>query len=150
MKKILCLDLGTKTGFALIENNKVIKSGTKNFQPTRFQSSDYRFVVFRNFLKTFLPLDQVYFEEVRRHIGVDAAHCYGGFKAVLTTFCQDNDVNYCGIAVGTIKKSITGNGAAKKDAVIKAVQDRGFSPIDDNEADAIAIALHVIKLNLLA
>lgn len=148
--RILCLDLGTKTGYSVVENNKIIKSGTKDFKPTRFQSSDYRFILFRNFLNTLLPADQVFFEEVRRHIGVDAAHCYGGFKAVLTTFCQDNNINYSGVAVGTIKKSVTGNGAAKKDMVIRAVQNRGFNPIDDNEADAIAIGLHVICTNLLS
>lgn len=144
---ILNLDLGTKMGFALSKNNKIVSSGTKNFQPTRFQSSDYRFILFRNFLKSYdlVGLNQVFFEEVRKHIGVDAAHCYGGFKAVLTTYCQENNIPYSGVPVGTIKKSVCGNGSAKKDMVISAVRSLGYNPVDDNEADAIALALHSIK-----
>lgn len=145
MKQILCLDLGTKMGFAKINNNKIAKSGTKDFKPSRFSSSDKRFLDFRNFLQTQLPIDEVYYEEVRRHIGVDAAHCYGGFKAVLTTFCQDHNIMYVGVPVATIKKAVTGNGHAKKEQVIQAVQAKGYSPVDDNEADALAIALKVIN-----
>jgi hypothetical protein len=43
--------------------------------------------------------------------------------------------------VKTIKKFITGCGNASKQDVINAVQTRGYRPIDDNEADAIALAL---------
>jgi Holliday junction resolvasome RuvABC endonuclease subunit len=46
--------------------------------------------------------------------------------------------------VGTIKRHITGKGNADKQAVIAAVRERGFSPADDNEADAIAILLWAI------
>jgi Holliday junction resolvasome RuvABC endonuclease subunit len=43
--------------------------------------------------------------------------------------------------VGTIKKHATGKGNAPKQAMIHAACKRGFSPADDNEADAIAILL---------
>ena len=36
-------------------------------------------------------------------------------------------------------------GNADKAAVIAAVRERGFSPVDDNEADAIAILLWSIE-----
>lgn len=144
MKTILALDLGTKTGWALTEFGK-ITSGTQDFKATRFQSADRRFVNFKDWLNktrdktTLAKIDVVYFEEVRRHIGVDAAHCYGGFKAILTTFCQENEISFQGMAVGTIKKHITGNGAAKKDKMIAAVRALGYNPKDDNEADAISL-----------
>ena len=149
MKTILALDLGTKTGWALTEFGK-ISSGSEDFKATRFQSADRRFVNFKDWLnkkrdKTLLAkIDVIYFEEVRRHIGVDAAHCYGGFKAILTTFCQENGISFQGMAVGTIKKFITGNGAAKKDQVIAAVRNRGYNPKDDNEADAISLLLAAV------
>ena len=92
-----------------------------------------------------LGIGIVYFEEVRRHIGVDAAHCYGGFKAILTTFCEVNGIPYQGVPVGTIKKHITGKGNADKLAVIKAVQALGFNPKDDNEADALALLSFAMK-----
>lgn len=148
-KTILALDLGTNTGFAIYSGK--IKSGTKNFKATRFQSSDRRFVNFRKELEAIhksliLGLRMVYFEEVRKHIGVDAAHCYGGFKAILTTFCEDHEIPYQGVPVGTIKKHITGKGNADKLSVIKAVQALGYNPKDDNEADAIALLEYAMQL----
>ena len=47
--------------------------------------------------------------------------------------------------VGTIKRFIAGKGNADKAAVIAAVRERGFSPADDNEADALAILLWAIE-----
>lgn len=149
MKTILALDLGTSCGFAYY-SGRGIKSGTKNFKATRFQSADRRFVNFRDFLEgirqtSIFGIGTVYFEEVRRHIGVDAAHCYGGFKAILTAFCEDNKISYQGVPVGTIKKHITGKGNADKLAVIKAIQSLGFNPKDDNEADALALLNYALK-----
>jgi Holliday junction resolvasome RuvABC endonuclease subunit len=47
--------------------------------------------------------------------------------------------------VGTIKRYATGHGNAPKQAMIDAARKRGFSPADDNEADAIAILLWAIE-----
>lgn len=87
-------------------------------------------------------LDAIYFEEVRAHKGVDAAHVYGGMLATLSAWCEDQQVPYEGVPVGTIKKFWTGKGnASKEDMIAKAVQ-LGYSPADDNEADALAL-LHL-------
>ena len=85
-------------------------------------------------------IDAVYFEEVRRHIGTDAAHTYGGFLAALT-----KGVAYQGVPVGTIKRFAAGKGNADKQAMIAAVRERGFEPADDNEADAIALLLWALE-----
>lgn len=153
-KTIFAFDLGTKCGWAIYDGQK-IKSGVKELKATRFQSADMRFVNFRDFLDGLKKQTQkntqlhgaapIYFEEVRKHIGVDAAHCYGGFKATLTTFANDSKLSWQGVPVGTIKKHITGKGNADKLAVIKAVQALGYNPKDDNEADAIALLEHAMK-----
>jgi Holliday junction resolvasome RuvABC endonuclease subunit len=83
----------------------------------------------------------VYFEEVRRHVGVDAAHAYGGFLAHLTAWCEHHQIPYQGVPVGTIKKHATGKGNAVKAAMMAAVRAKGFLPVDDNEADALALLL---------
>ncbi len=82
---------------------------------------------------------------MRRHVGTDAAHAYGGLLAVLTAWCEEHLVAYQGVPVGTIKRFIAGKGNADKAAVIAAVRAKGFSPADDNEADAIAILLWAIE-----
>jgi Holliday junction resolvasome RuvABC endonuclease subunit len=102
-----------------------------------------RFLRFRRWLTEIKQcagsLDAVYFEEVRRHAGVDAAHAYGGFMAHLTAWCEHHQIPYQGVPVGTIKKHATGKGNAGKTEVIHAIRARGFDPVDDNEADALAL-----------
>ena len=91
MQKILALDLGTNTGWALFQQNEVnagyqVFSGTINLKNDRFQGGGMRFLRFRNWLDDINDseaITSVYFEEVRRHIGTDAAHVYGGFLATL-------------------------------------------------------------------
>ena len=84
-------------------------------------------------------LDAVYFEEVRRHLGVDAAHAYGGFLATLTSWCEHQKIPYQGVPVGTIKRHVTGKGNAGKSEMVSAVRARGYPVADDNEADALAV-----------
>lgn len=143
MTTILCLDLGTSTGWALRNEYGTIISGTARFKPGRFEGGGMRFLRFKNWLTETKnvcgTIDAVYFEEVRRHIGVDAAHAYGGFLAHLTAWCEHHAIPYEGVPVGTIKRFVTGKGNADKEAVIAAVKARGHDPEDDNEADAIAL-----------
>lgn len=150
---ILALDLGTTTGWALrtttgYELGKPldgIVSGTMNFKPQRFEGGGMRFVRFRRWLGELVPVDAVYFEEVRRHAGVDAAHAYGGFLAHLTAWCEERGIPYQGVPVGTIKKAWTGRGNADKAAMIAEARSRGFTVADDNEADAIALLDWALK-----
>ena len=147
-KKILALDLGTKTGWAIKSQNQ-ITSGTIEFKPSRFEGGGMRYLRFQKWLGEINQLtggiDLVYFEEVRRHLGVDASHAYGGFLAYLTGWCEEKNpkIPYLGIPVKVIKKHITGNGNSKKEVVIEAVKKLGFNPKDDNEADALAL-LHLV------
>jgi Holliday junction resolvasome RuvABC endonuclease subunit len=85
------------------------------------------------------PLTRVVFEEVRAHKGTAAAHTYGAFLGQLTAWCELHQVPYQGVPVATIKKHATGKGNAGKEEMIAAARARGYSPIDDNEADALAI-----------
>jgi Holliday junction resolvasome RuvABC endonuclease subunit len=81
----------------------------------------------------------VYFEEVRCHLGVDAAHVYGGLLATLTAWCERHQIPYQGVPVGTIKRHATGKGNAGKAEVIAAMKALGHPVTDDNEADALAL-----------
>jgi hypothetical protein len=65
--------------------------------------------------------------------------------ASLTSWAELRGVPYQGVPVGTIKLHATGRGNAPKEAMIAAARSRGFSPVDDNEADAIAILLWAIE-----
>ena len=145
---MLTLDLGKQTGWAIFYDG-MFYSGSKSFHASRFSGGGMPFLKFRSWLSSlkqeFPNIEMVYFEEVRRHLGTDAAHCYGGFLGHLTAWCEENHIPYQGVPVKTIKRFIAGKGNASKSDVIEAVRDKGFCPIDDNEADSIALMLWAQK-----
>ena len=149
---ILTLDLGTKTGWALRSSDRLVTSGTAEFKHDRYQGGGMRFLKFKQWLNQMLlavdQIDAIYFEDVRRHLGVDAAHAYGGFLAHLTAWCEQHGIAYEGVPVGTIKRHVTGKGNANKAKVIQAVRLLGYCPTDDNEADALALLHWVIDTRL--
>ena len=139
---VLAIDLGTRSGFACLKDGS-INHGWVDFKPGRFEGGGIRFLKFRNWLNQIKnmtgDIHVVYFEEVRRHQGVDAAHVYGGLMATLTAWCEHHQIPYSGVPVGTIKLHATGKGNANKDAMVAAMQALGHPVTDDNEADALAI-----------
>lgn len=141
----LSLDLGVNTGYAILEDNGKIKSGTKTFL---FDSSLDRYgkkwVMFDEWLHKINDkriIDRICFEDVNAacHRSHFASKTYFGLSSTLEKFCEIMGIPYEGIPVTKIKKHIAGHGNATKKEVIEAVRKRGFLPKDDNEADALAI-----------
>lgn len=147
---ILAIDPGTKCGWAIRHPDGRIASGVWALKGGRHEGGGMRFVRLAGYLDTIAAsykVDAVAYEEVRRHMGVDAAHIYGGVVATLTAFCESRKppIPYVGIPVGTIKKHATGKGNADKDKMCAATAQRwpemgAAEAIDDNEADARWIA----------
>lgn len=148
-RAVLALDLGTTTGWALRLPDLSVTHGFISFKSQRFEGGGMRYLRFRRWLDEVLAttagqsdpaaLGAVYFEEVRRHLGVDAAHVYGGLLATLTAWCEHHRIPYQGVPVGTIKRHATGKGNASKAEVLAAMRAKGFATSDDNEADALAV-----------
>ena len=115
---ILALDLGTTTGWALRTPDGLITSGTVSFRPSRYDGGGMRYLRFTNWLTELDqlsgPIAAIWYEEVRRHVGTDAAHVYGGLMATLTAWAELRGVPYQGVPVGTIKRHATGKGNADK------------------------------------
>ena len=151
-RTLLALDLGTRTGWAVLPRSGMIASGVAEFRPGRFEGAGMAFLRFERFLSdaasTSGSFDAVMFEEVRAHAGTIAAQVYGGFLAHLTAWCERTSTPYLGVPVATIKRHATGKGNAGKADVIRAVRARGFAPKDDNEADALALLDFAISTNL--
>ena len=136
---ILALDLGSLLGFAVLSQGKVV-SGTYDMRPAKGQHPGMRFAIFENeFLRQFRSVREVYYEEVRRHEGTHAAHVYGALWGILVKWCYENSIPCYSREVAAIKKFATGKGNSKKELVIDAMRKRGYDPVDDNEADALAI-----------
>ncbi len=140
---VLALDLGTTTGWAIRTMDGQFAHGFASFKPSRYEGGGMRYLRFKRWLGELRQLatdiHSIYFEEVRRHAGVDAAHVYGGLLATLTAWCEHHNLPYQGVPVGTIKRHATGKGNAGKDEVIQAMRSLGHSVKDDNEADALAL-----------
>ena len=102
---IIALDLGTTTDFATCDLLGNITSGTASFKTGRFEGGGMPYLRFKRWLTDLKAnlgvIDAIYFEEVRAHKGVDAAHKYGGFVAHLTSWCEHHEIPYSGIPVGT-------------------------------------------------
>jgi Holliday junction resolvasome RuvABC endonuclease subunit len=90
-------------------------------------------------------IEQVYFERVYAHSGTEAAHLYGYFMHTLAAVCEEYGIECVGFSVATIKKFMAGKGNATKEEMIMAAKLRGFDPVDDNAADALAILLLTLK-----
>lgn len=153
MSRTLCLDLGTKTGWCLIEENgSFMHHGMSSFENTRMEGGGMRFLRFNRWLESMVRdyrVGALFFEEVRGHTGTTAAQVYGGFLAVLTAQMEACKVPYLGVHTGTIKKHLTGKGNAGKPAMVAGVLAlTGISAKDDNEADAIALAWYVLATEL--
>lgn len=153
-KVLLALDLGGTTGWAKWENG-VVTSGSTTMTKAKskqFDGPGMKFVRFNRFLAGFPRPDYLSFEEVRRHLGVDAAHAYGGYLSHVTAYCDSHEtpIPYEGTAVGAIKKRATGNGAATKEMMIEACRTRlGIQPCDDNEADALWLLVIMVEAERL-
>lgn len=101
---VLAVDLGSAARWALRTADGQVVSGTVFFRPGRFEGGGIRFLRFRGWVDelastSWMPT-AIYFEEVRRHAGVDAAHVYGGLMATLTTWCEQRGVPQRGGACG--------------------------------------------------
>ena len=140
---ILAIDIGTTTGWALGTRDGKVRSGSASFSVKKQEAPGQRWLKFRAFLtetgRSAGEIHAVYFEDVKNHKGVLAAHIYGGFLAHLQAWCELNRIPCRPAGVGAVKKHWTGKGNSPKEVMIAAAIAKGFKPADDNEADALAI-----------
>lgn len=149
--KTLALDLGTNTGWALVDRNGHITSGSEKFAARKTEAPGHRWLKFRAFLAQQQDVNAVYYEDVKMHglrtqPNTTAAHVYGGFLAHLQTWCAVANITLVPVNVMSVKKHWTGKGNAKKDEMIAAAKAKGFNPVDDNHADALAILSLALQL----
>lgn len=146
--KVLALDLGTKTGWALLEEGGVgakpiVISGVQDFSLKRGESPGIRFLMFRNWLKNRMlsnKPDLIVYEQAHHRGGAATAVAYG-LQAHLLSVCAELGVEFMPCHTGTLKKFATGRGNASKAEMVAVCKSRfGVEPLDDNEADAVCLA----------
>ena len=143
---ILAIDPGTHCGWALLDSaTGAYLSGVWDLGARRHEGGGMRFLRLRSYLTEALDctsIGMVAYEEVRRHLGTDAAHIYGGIVAVITGECESRGIPYCGVPVAAVKKLAASHGNASKQEMVAAALARwpGWAPESDDEADARWIA----------
>lgn len=138
MKVVLALDPGTRCGWAVRSACGAVHHGTWDLRSRRHEGGGMRFVRLERCLTEFEPKpDLIYYEEVRRHLGTDAAHVYGGIIATATQWAEHHRIPYAAVPVATIKRHATGKGNAGKDVVLAAARERFGAVETDDEADAL-------------
>lgn len=147
--RVLGVDPGLRCGFALRDATFVVApvwtSGVWKLDGNKFEGGGMRFVrlrgLFARMLDEMRP-DVVAVEEVRMHMGVDAAHLYGGILAIVQEECarRSPPVPYVGVHFSHAKIVATGNGNAKKPEMIAAARARWGVDLSADEADARWIA----------
>lgn len=140
---ILALDTGHKTGWALFDEHGLIKSGVMEIDNTYDGKC---FADFEQSLAILLtdsnPSKVVLEKPVFR--GANTRRLWG-FVSIVQMMAHKRNLIYNEENIVSIKKFITGKGNAKKKDVMKSIENKGYNFADDNEADAIALALYAFE-----
>lgn len=144
MKRVIALDLGTKTGWASRWAGLDVHLGTWDFEQKKGPccTVDPRFLQFRNKLEESKDaFDLLVYEDVQFMRGRAQAFLWSGFRTVLWLFAHDRRIPVICCPVLTLKKFATGSGKAKKDDMALAYLEKtGLAPgacsLDDNAIDA--------------
>ncbi len=160
---VLSLDLGTTTGYAIYApiRGKITQTGILNNEAKSTQSTGFKYIKFRGNLQELSdicahsgePIEIVCFEDVARHTATKAAQMYGGFRAIMESFCIDNRIEYGGYGVSEIKKHATGKGNAGKPLMVEMARKKWHIPakypnLHSNQKgfDDVADALWILDL----
>lgn len=156
--KVLALDLAKATGWAAW-NGERRESGVVTFEIRRGESPGSRFIRFNAWLVDILGTtapELVAYEQPFAMRSGAAAEISLGFATRVQEACAKRGIEHIAPNGSTIKKWTTGRGHAGKPEMIRAVIARfgaahrlaAVVPLDDNQADAIALLEYVLAEEL--
>ena len=139
--RLLALDLGTRTGWALLESGQV-ESGVQVFDVKRGESPGMRYIAFNRWLDGLagpaLDLDLIAYEQTHQRGGA-ATEVAAGFATRVQECCALYGIEHTAVHSATLKKWTTGRGNATKPEMMAAVRARWRHVETDDEADAVAL-----------
>lgn len=143
--KILALDLGSKTGWAFWDGERM-ESGVQTFDLKRGESPGWRFVRFNAWLDAWLDRKpEVVIYEQPHHRGGSATEIAAGFSTRIHEWCARHGIEHSTLHSATLKRWTTGKGNADKTAMLEAVARRWKVVASDDEADALALAYWMLR-----
>lgn len=146
MPGVLALDLATKFGWAFGSGGEHPRSGSVALPI--YRPRDARFAAYSDWLAdaitTFQP-SRIVYEAPLPAPGVpnatnqETARILLGMAAITDLIAWRRDVPCFDVNLSSVRAHFCNSGRAKKPEVIRTCHLRGWSPADDNEADALAI-----------
>jgi Holliday junction resolvasome RuvABC endonuclease subunit len=133
--KILALDPATVTGFCTSTT-----SGVWNLKTKSYESKGMRLIKMRSSIDEICKAEGITFIVYEKPGGrnYNALKSHSNFEGIIQAYALDNGIEYKGYSASEIKKFATGKGNANKQAMIDAcIKTYGFTPEDDNQADAV-------------
>src|SRR5437867_4277842 len=146
--RILALDFGSITGFAVGSSTEPPVSGTWKVAPLKGESPGFRYIHLRKKLNTVLeafPDLKIAVAEMAHMRGGAASEYAIGCATTLQAWCAEHGIEYTTVHSATLKKWATGHGHASKEEMIAAAIKKGWKPVDDNEADALHLLDYAIN-----
>lgn len=145
--RVLGIDPAKKCGWAVLAEGRLVDSGT--WLLTGSGGSGLRFLMLQRHLEEAVrsyDIDTVFYERPG-HLKGDAILAINGLVAIVEAYCEGAGLSYREVSPGEAKMAVGCAGNAGKPEVMAAVERLypGAATRDDNEADAIAIALAGIQ-----
>lgn len=162
--RYLGLDLGTRTGWALAEGDKIIASGVRDFSVKSSEHTGKRGIKFYNFLLTMGQVDEIYYEKIQFGAGFktpdgrwvnpsnDGRELYHGLLMLMRMYAAGWQIPDFGIHPGTLKKNFTGKGNAEKEEMCARAHALGWqggepgTALFHDEVDACALLITETKI----
>lgn len=144
---VLALDFGATSGWAVMTGKTLVASGYYDLTGAGIgeKCKCYEDFIYKK-LDEYPQINKIYFEDIvfakknwKNHFGM-----YWGIIHKITWL---KSIPLYGVAPDVIKSYLTCKRRANKQDMIKAVNEQGYRVEDDNEADAIALALYANREN---
>lgn len=138
MKRILALDLATRTGWAVAYDT----FGTWDLKTRADESWGMKLIRFQAKLQEVINTYKINLIAYERPAGRNkhAIITQSKIIGIVEKLCEEQNIAYFALSAGEIKREITGKGNANKEKMIIAINTMfNLEVEDDNEADAIGI-----------
>ena len=141
---ILALDLATTTGWAAIDPQGRVTSGSQKFALAKGETEGVRWMRFRKWIRTMLELSGARLVAREQMLLVAlpgaAAKLAAGLHTVVEEEIAERGLEGSCVHAGTLKKWATGKGNAQKPAMIAEAERRyGLEGLTHDQADALLI-----------
>lgn len=143
---ILTLDFGNRSGWATMTDKRDLL-GSGYYDLEKVETGE-RFKLYEDLLYTLIskyrPITSIFYEHIAFAKGIWKMQ-NGMYWGIVHRVGYEKKIPVYGVSPLTIKDYLTGNKKATKQDMIKSVNTQGYKVEDDNEADAIALALYAIR-----